>query len=86
MIFVRYREGTDTKSELEHLGGTTAPLSGFAGRQALYERYFAGDPWRLGALTAQHYPRQGEFKARVSDFLQRTKELHDAQSTELEQN
>ena len=35
VIFVRYREGTDTSTELVHLGATTVPLSGFAGLDVL---------------------------------------------------
>jgi 4-hydroxyphenylacetate 3-monooxygenase len=48
--------------------------SSFAGRQTLYERYFSGDPWRLGMLRYQNYPRQKELKERVWDFARRTEE------------
>lgn len=48
--------------------------SSFAGRQTLYERYFSGDPWRLGIMRYQNYPRQNELKERIWDFAQRTAE------------
>ncbi len=46
--------------------------SSFAGRQTLYERYFSGDPWRLGMIRFQGYPRQEELKRRVWEFAERT--------------
>lgn len=46
--------------------------SSFAGRQTLYERYFSGDPWRLGMIRFQGYPRQEELKQRVWEFAERT--------------
>src|SRR5262249_29295494 len=42
-----------------------AACSGFAGRNVLYERFFAGDPWRLGSMTAARYPFQEELRKRV---------------------
>lgn len=48
--------------------------SSFAGRQTLYERFFSGDPWRLAMTRYQNYPRKGELKERVWDFLVRTTE------------
>ncbi len=46
--------------------------SSFAGRQALYERFFSGDPWRLAMARYQSYPLKEELKQRVWDFLGRT--------------
>ena len=46
-------------------------ISGFAGRQALYERFFAGDPWRLRSMFGQRNPRQDDYKANVNEFLDR---------------
>jgi 4-hydroxyphenylacetate 3-monooxygenase oxygenase component len=51
-----------------------AACSGFAGRNVLYERFFAGDPWRLGSLAAARYPDRDLLKARVWDFLRRTRD------------
>jgi len=51
-----------------------AACSGFAGRNVLYERFFAGDPWRLGSIAATRYPLQDELKQRVWTFLERTRE------------
>jgi 4-hydroxyphenylacetate 3-monooxygenase oxygenase component len=48
--------------------------SSFGGRQALYERFFSGDPWRLSLMRYQAYPRKEELKQRVWDFLGRTAE------------
>jgi len=48
--------------------------SSFAGRQTLYERFFSGDPWRLGMTRYQSYPRKEELKQRVWEFLDRTAE------------
>ena len=48
--------------------------SSFAWRQVLYERFFSGDPWRLALTRYQNYPRKGELKERVWDFLNRTAE------------
>ena len=45
--------------------------SGFAGRQALYERFFAGDPWRIRTMMGQRNPRQDIYKANVDGFLGR---------------
>jgi 4-hydroxyphenylacetate 3-monooxygenase oxygenase component len=50
-----------------------AACSGFAGRNALYEQFFAGDPWRLGALAAASYPLRDELKARTWEFLERSR-------------
>jgi 4-hydroxyphenylacetate 3-monooxygenase len=49
-------------------------VSGFGGRQVLYERYFSGDPWRLGITRLNAYPRKDELKARVTEFIARTRE------------
>lgn len=46
-------------------------ISGFAGRQALYERFFAGDPWRIRTMIGQRNPRQDGYKANVTEFLDR---------------
>ena len=51
-----------------------AACSGFAGRNVLYERFFAGDPWRLGALAAMRYPMKDELQERIWAFLQRSRE------------
>jgi aromatic ring hydroxylase len=51
-----------------------AACSGFAGRNVLYERFFAGDPWRLGALAAERYPSKNDVTARVWEFLKRSRE------------
>ena len=48
-------------------------VSSFAGRQELYERYFSGDPWRLGMSRYASYPRNDEFKGRVWDFIDRAR-------------
>jgi 4-hydroxyphenylacetate 3-monooxygenase len=45
--------------------------SSFAGRQALYERFFSGDPWRLGMARYQSYPLKDSLKQRVWDFVAR---------------
>jgi 4-hydroxyphenylacetate 3-monooxygenase oxygenase component len=51
-----------------------AACSGFAGRNVLYERFFAGDPWRLGALAATSYALRDQLTERVWDFLRRSRE------------
>jgi aromatic ring hydroxylase len=51
-----------------------AACSGFAGRNVLYERFFAGDPWRLGSLAAARYPDKGALQERIWDFLRRARE------------
>src|SRR5262245_2732502 len=51
-----------------------AACSGFAGRNVLYERFFAGDPWRLGSLAAMRYPPRNELQERIWDFLRRARE------------
>jgi 4-hydroxyphenylacetate 3-monooxygenase len=45
--------------------------SSFAGRQTLYERFFSGDPWRLGMARYQSYPLKDSLKQRVWDFIAR---------------
>lgn len=45
--------------------------SSFAGRQTLYERFFSGDPWRLGMARYQGYPHKEPLKQRVWDFIAR---------------
>ncbi|MGH7987313.1 MAG: 4-hydroxyphenylacetate 3-hydroxylase family protein [Candidatus Binataceae bacterium] len=51
-----------------------ASCSSFAGRQTLYERFFSGDPWRLGIARCQAYPHKDELKRRVWDFVARAAE------------
>jgi 4-hydroxyphenylacetate 3-monooxygenase len=46
-------------------------LSGFAGRQVLYERFFFGDPVRLDSGLFRDYDRS-PFTRQVKDFLNRT--------------
>jgi 4-hydroxyphenylacetate 3-monooxygenase len=45
--------------------------SSFGGRQALYERFFSGDPWRLAIARYQAYPLKDSLKQRVWDFIER---------------
>lgn len=45
-------------------------LSGFAGRQVLYERFFFGDPIRLDSGLFTNYDRS-EFVAKINNFLNR---------------
>jgi 4-hydroxyphenylacetate 3-monooxygenase len=45
-------------------------ISGFAGRQALYEYYFFGDPVRMAGAYVGSYDRE-PYKARVRAFLER---------------
>ena len=71
----------DERIEIFRLAWDLA-VSGFAGRQVLYERYFSGDPWRLQINRLNAYPHKDEFKARVADFIQRTREW-DARAAEL---
>ncbi|MGH3383152.1 MAG: 4-hydroxyphenylacetate 3-hydroxylase family protein [Nocardioidaceae bacterium] len=49
-------------------------VSSFAGRQELYERYFSGDPWRLGMTRYSLYPGTDELKSRVWGFIDRARE------------
>ncbi len=51
-----------------------AACSGFAGRNVLYERFFAGDPWRLGSLAATSYALKDQLKERIWQFLRRSGE------------
>ena len=51
-----------------------AACSGFAGRNVLYERFFAGDPWRLGAMSAMRYPDRTRFQERIWEFLERSRD------------
>jgi 4-hydroxyphenylacetate 3-monooxygenase oxygenase component len=48
--------------------------SSFGGRQALYERFFSGDPWRLAQARYQAYPLKEELQQRVWEFLDRSAE------------
>jgi aromatic ring hydroxylase len=48
--------------------------SSFAGRQTLYERFFSGDPWRLGISRLQSYSRKDALKRRIRDFIARAAE------------
>jgi 4-hydroxyphenylacetate 3-monooxygenase len=45
-----------------------AALSDFAGRQALYEYYFFGDPVRMAEALVRGYDRE-PYKERVRQFL-----------------
>jgi 4-hydroxyphenylacetate 3-monooxygenase len=45
-----------------------ASTSGFAGRQQLYERYFAGDPVRAAAILFKSYDTD-TYRKRIDDFL-----------------
>lgn len=49
--------------------------SSFAGRQSLYERYYSGDPWRLGMARFKAYARRNEMTDAVWAFLERAREL-----------
>lgn len=49
-------------------------MSAFGTRQALYERYFFGDPVRMAGALYNWYDKQ-EYVDRVKDFLQRSEEL-----------
>jgi 4-hydroxyphenylacetate 3-monooxygenase oxygenase component len=75
---MRYYQATtlpaDRRTELFRVAWDVA-CSSFAGRQTLYERYFSGDPWRLAMVRQQVYPHRDELKARVWDFIERTREL-----------
>ena len=44
------------------------------GRNVLYERFFAGDPWRLGSLAATRYPWKDELQERIWAFLRRARQ------------
>jgi 4-hydroxy-4-methyl-2-oxoglutarate aldolase len=46
-------------------------ISAFAGRQALYEYYFFGDPVRMAGAYVASYDRE-PYKARVQAFLERS--------------
>lgn len=63
----------DRRVELFRLAWDVA-CSSFAGRQTLYERYFSGDPWRLGITRYQGYSAKEELKSRVWEFIGRTRE------------
>jgi 4-hydroxyphenylacetate 3-monooxygenase len=45
-----------------------ASVSGFAGRESLYEYYFFGDPVRMASAMVSGYDR-GPARARVRDLL-----------------
>ena len=45
-----------------------ASVSGFAGRQSLYEYYFFGDPVRMASAMVSGYDRAAG-RARVRDLL-----------------
>jgi 4-hydroxyphenylacetate 3-monooxygenase len=49
--------------------------SSFSGRQSLYERYYSGDPWRLGMTRFKTYGRKNEVTGAVWDFIERAREL-----------
>jgi 4-hydroxyphenylacetate 3-monooxygenase oxygenase component len=63
----------DRRIELFALANDAA-CSAFAGRNVLYERFFAGDPWRLGSMAAMRYPLRGELQERIWAFLGRARE------------
>jgi 4-hydroxyphenylacetate 3-monooxygenase len=48
-----------------------ASISGFSGRQSLYEYFFFGDPVRMAGALVNTYDR-GPVRARLRDFLHRT--------------
>ena len=48
-----------------------ASVSGFSGRQSLYEYFFFGDPVRMAGAMVNSYDR-GPVRARVREFLNRT--------------
>jgi 4-hydroxyphenylacetate 3-monooxygenase len=50
-----------------------ACISAFAGRQALYEHYFFGDPVRMAGALVAGYDRE-PLKQRVREFLARADE------------
>lgn len=83
----RYYQGAtipaDKRIQLFRLAWDVS-CSSFAGRQTLYERYFSGDPWRLGMLRYQNYPRQQELKERVWDFAKRSAEWDTVQQKKAE--
>jgi 4-hydroxyphenylacetate 3-monooxygenase len=62
--------GAKDRIRLFRLAWDTA-MSGFAGRQELYEYYFFGDPVRMAGALVQGYDRQ-PYRARVQEFLDRT--------------
>jgi len=55
--------------------------SSFAGRQTLYERFFSGDPWRLGMARYQGYTLKESLKQRVWDFIARAGNASSADDT-----
>jgi 4-hydroxyphenylacetate 3-monooxygenase len=62
--------GAKDRIALFRLAWDTA-MSGFAGRQELYEYYFFGDPVRNAAAMVAGYDRQ-PYRDRVQEFLHRT--------------
>ncbi len=62
--------GAEQRIRLFRLAWDVA-CSSFAGRQALYERFFSGDPWRLGIARCQSYALKEPLKQRVWDFIAR---------------
>ncbi len=73
----RYCAGADIpaerKMQLMRLAWD-ASCSSFAGRQNLYEKFFAGDPWRNAAIRAERYPSARAAQDRVWAFLDRNGE------------
>ena len=63
----------DRRIELFALANDAA-CSGFAGRNVLYERFFAGDPWRMASQAAMRYPLKAELQERIWAFLGRARE------------
>jgi len=45
-------------------------VSGFAGRQQLYERYYTGDPVRLAGMLVNAYPGKASAEQRVAHLLE----------------
>ncbi|MGH9303255.1 MAG: 4-hydroxyphenylacetate 3-monooxygenase, oxygenase component [Acidimicrobiales bacterium] len=70
----------DRRIELFRLAWDIA-CSSFGGRQALYERYFSGDPWRLMISRYQTYYQKDELKDRVWQFIDRVREADKLQVT-----
>ena len=47
-----------------------ASVSGFAGRQQLYERYYTGDPVRLAGTLVNLYPDKDALLGRIDDLIE----------------
>lgn len=53
-------------------------MSGFGARQAMYERFFFGDPVRMRPLLYRNYNKEPS-KEKIQDFLKRTSEVDPAE-------